>query len=141
MLLLLLPLLLLLQMLSRKSDPQPALLRLHSYYIPDFALGRLKATWLQVVMDDMASTPDCDHRGGVRVDSAVTRADDTSVRSHPQLFNGRLRSTTASCGTTASSRRAPPEVVVTAYPAWPACYCFSVVALIFCLDVRSHPQA
>ena len=24
-------------------------------YIPDFALGRLKATWLQVVMDDMAS--------------------------------------------------------------------------------------
>ena len=64
--------------------------------------------------------PADDPRGGLREDFAVTRADDTSVRSHPQLFNGRLRSTTASCGTTASSRRAPPEVVVTAYPAWPA---------------------
>ena len=64
--------------------------------------------------------PAGDPRGGLRKDFAVTRADDTSVRSHPQLFNGRLRSTTASCGTTASSRRAPPDVVVTAYPAWPA---------------------
>ena len=35
-------------------------------------------------MDDMASTPDCDHRGGVRVDSAVTRTDGTAVRSHPR---------------------------------------------------------
>ena len=106
-------------------------------YIPDFELGRLKATWLQVVMDDMASTPDCDHRGGVRVDSAVTRTDDASVRSHPQLFNGRLRSTTASSGTTASSKMAPPEVVVTAYPAWPACCCFSVVSIK--RTRRGHP--
>ena len=76
-------------------------------------------------------------RGGLRKDFAVTRADDTSVRSHPQLFNGRRRSTTASCGTTASSRRAPPEVVVTAYPAWPACCCFSVVSIK--RTRRGHP--
>ena len=31
--------------------------------------------------------PDGDPRGGLREDFAVTRADDTSVRSHPQLFN------------------------------------------------------
>ena len=58
------------------------------------------------------TTPDCAPRSGVRVDSAGTRAVGTTVRSHPQLLNGRLRSTTASCGTTALSRRAPAEVLL-----------------------------
>ena len=36
----------------------------------------------------------------------------TTVRSHPQLLNGRLRSTTASCGSTAQSKTARAEVLV-----------------------------
>ena len=47
------------------------------------------------------------------MDSAVTHTDGTTVRSHPRLLKGKLRSTTASCDTTAMSRREPTEVVVT----------------------------
>ena len=57
------------------------------------------------------TTPDCAPHSDVRVDSAGTRAIGTTVRSHPQLLNGRLRSTTASCGTTPASchQDAPPN--------------------------------
>ena len=47
------------------------------------------------------------------MDSAVTHSDGTAVRSHPRLLKGKLRSTTASCDTTAMSRRALAKVVVT----------------------------
>ena len=58
------------------------------------------------------TTPDCAPHSDVRVDSAGTRAIGTTVRSHPQLLNGRLRSTTASCGSTALSKTAPAEVLL-----------------------------
>ena len=44
------------------------------------------------------TTPDCAPHSNVRVDSAGTRAIGTTVRSHPQLLNGRLRSTTTRAG-------------------------------------------
>ena len=71
-----------------------------------FSITRLHTGY----MDDVASTPDCDPRNGVRVDFAGTRADGTAMRSHPQLLNGKLRSTTASCGTTALSREVPAHL-------------------------------
>ena len=58
------------------------------------------------------TTPDCAPHSDVRVDSAGTRAIGTTVRSHPQLLNGRLRSTTASCDIIALSMRAPTEVLL-----------------------------
>ena len=46
------------------------------------------------------------------MDFAGTREVGTTIRSHPQLLNGRLRSTTASCDIIALSMRAPTEVLL-----------------------------